>query len=99
MILTTYAGDTLSLRVSVFDGASLPFNNTSFAIDTVSLIIPSLEEEIEGTISAGVASILIPANTLTEPGSFDYYIQLTSSSAGHVFTILAGSITVLPLPQ
>jgi len=99
MILTTYAGDTLSLRVSVFDGASLPFNNTSFDIDTVSLIIPSLEKEIEGTISAGVASILIPAATLTEAGSFAFYLQLSSSTAGHVFTITAGTITVLPLPQ
>lgn len=96
--ITAYAGDTLSLRVSVYDAGLTAFDETDFDIDQVDLLIPSLDEEIAGTIASGVVSILVPAGTLVTPGSYPYYVQLASSTAGHIFTILAGTISISALP-
>jgi hypothetical protein len=98
-IIHAFLGDTIAINASVYYASNLPFTNTDWDIDAVALFLPALGTEIAGTLSGNQVGVVIPSDHFTEPGAFNFYLRLSNSATGTVFTVLSGTVFIAALPK
>lgn len=92
--LTTFTGDSLTLRVAVYDDQNLPFDLAENQITSAWLHVEPLHlENRQASIDKNVITFFIPADILIRPDIHPFYIRIL----GHErqFTIARGSINIL----
>lgn len=97
-LINCYTGDSLSIKCRIYDEAGSEFDSSAFEIDKVLLTVVGLDE-FDGTINGNIAQVFIPAATLKIAGKYDYYLQVLGTEKEACFTVLAGTLNVLELPQ
>ncbi len=97
-VINSYAGDSISIRCRIYDEAGSEFDSAAFEIDGVIFTIVGVTN-FDGSISGNVVQVWIPEQTLTEIGRYKYYLQIKSQSTKACWTVLAGSINVMGLPE
>ncbi len=92
--ITTFTGDSLTLRVAVYDDQNQPFILDDNQINSAILHIEPLDIEYRhADINKNVVTFFVPAGEIKLPGIHPFYIRIYGDS--RQFTIARGSINIL----
>lgn len=95
-VLTAFAGDTVSLRISVYDAQTQPFDFAASGLSTAALVVQGLADPVEGTFDGHVVSFLF--TEALDPGNHSFYAQV-SAEAGGCYTLAYGTLAIQALPD
>ncbi len=92
--ITTFTGDSLTIRVAVYDDQNQPFILHDNEIDSAFLYIEPLGLEYRQVeIKENVVIFFVPAGEVEKPGIHPFYIRIYGNA--RQFTIARGSINIL----
>lgn len=95
-VLTAFAGDTVSLRISVYDAQTRPFDFAASGLSTAALVVQGLADPVDGSIDGHVVSFLF--TEALDPGNHSFYAQV-SAEAGDCYTLAYGTLAIQALPD
>lgn len=95
-VLTAFAGDTVSLRISVYDAQTQPFDFAASGLLAADLVVQGLAAPVDGSIDGHVVSFLF--TEALDPGNHSFYAQV-SAKAGDCYTLAYGTLAIQALPD
>lgn len=98
-LITAFTGDTISIRVAVYDHAGQPFLLADNGLDSASLTVQGRAQAVTGTISANVVSFKFTQQIGLPVGKYNFYARVTGKVwPSDRYTIAYGQIIVKELP-
>lgn len=100
-LITAFNGDTISIRVAVYDHAGAPFLLADNGLDAASLTVQGRAQAVTGSISANVVSFKFTQIQSALPvGKYNFYARVTGKVwPSDRYTIAYGQIIVKELPD
>lgn len=99
-IITAFNGDTISIRVAVYDHAGAPFLLADNGLDAASLTVQGRAQAVTGSISANVVSFKFTEQIGLPVGKYNFYARVTGKAwPSDRYTIAYGQIIVKELPD
>ena len=99
-VITAFTGDTISIRVAVYDHAGQPFLLVDNGLDSASLTVQGRAQAVTGTISANVVSFKFTEKIGIDAGKYNFYARVTGKVwPSDRYTIAYGQIIVKELPD
>lgn len=100
-VLTAFAGDTVSLRISVYDAQTQPFDFAASGLSTATLVVQGLAAPVYGSIDGHV--VFFSFTEALDPGNHSFYAQVSakqvSAKAGDCYTLAYGTLAIQALPD
>lgn len=99
-LITAFNGDTISIRVAVYDHAGAPFLLADNGLDAASLTVQGRAQAVTGSISANVVSFKFTEQIGLPVGKYNFYARVTGKVwPSDRYTIAYGQIIVKELPD
>jgi hypothetical protein len=99
-LITAFAGDTISIRVAVYDHAGQPFLLADNGLDSASLTVQGRAQAVTGAIRANVVSFKFTEQIGLPVGKYNFYARVTGKVwPSDRYTIAYGQIIVKELPD
>ncbi|MCB5285531.1 MAG: hypothetical protein LHW45_08090 [Candidatus Cloacimonetes bacterium] len=97
-VITAFTGDTIDLRISLYDSTGSPLALTTLGLTVPTLSVDGLDEPIAGSVSGNVVSLTVPKETALEAGTHPFYAQIADADANTLYTIAYGHLIIKDLP-
>lgn len=98
-LITAFFGDTINLRVAVYDAQNLPFLLTTNNLNSAVLTVQGLGRTVAGTISANVVTFKFTEEAGLPVGKHNFYARVSGNKwPTDRYVIAHGTIIILALP-
>lgn len=94
--IASYEGDTLMLKVALYDEQNNPFDTEAYKIEEAKMRIGKVDTEFSGSIDKNCVAFVIERGVLNEIGNFPFAVKIFGKEGRTQFTVLTGIITVQP---
>lgn len=92
--IATFEGDTLMLKVAMYDEQNNPFDTEAFHIEEAKMRIGQVVTEFSGSIDKNCVAFVIDRGVLNDTGNFPFVVKIFGEGGNIQFTVLTGIITV-----
>ena len=97
-LITAFTGDTIDLRISLYDSTGSPLALTTLGLTVPTLSVDGLDEPIAGSVSGNVVSLTVPKEAALAAGTHPFFAQIADAEDDTLYTIAYGSLIIKSLP-